>query len=411
MLAKLKNARGRLPACYLATAILAAPAAAAHGTEKVLHAFQGGNDGSGPLGNLIRDKVGNLYGTTLEGGGGTECRNSIGCGTVFQVAPDRTESVLHAFGGGCDGANPYAGLVADKAGNLYGTTQGGGTCNNDEGFGTVYKLAPDGGETVLYAFGGGSDGLAPASNLILEKNDRLYGTTEFGGNMASCGGNGCGTVFEVTPKRKEAVLYAFQGGSDGDGPYGDVIMDKAGNLYGTTLQGGGTGCYGDGCGTVFKIAPDGSEAVLYAFQGGSDGWLPQNGVVEDAAANLYGTTAAGGTDDGGSVFKVTPDGSESVLYSFQRATGGYDPEAGVILDKAGNLYGTTAFGGIGCGRAGCGVAYELAPDGTETPLYAFKGHRGRNPAGDILLDKRGDLYGTTNEGGDDNNGVVFELKR
>ncbi|MGH9918464.1 MAG: choice-of-anchor tandem repeat GloVer-containing protein, partial [Nitrososphaerales archaeon] len=308
-------------------------------------------------------------------------------------------------------ANPFAGLVADKAGNMYGTTNSGGTCNNDDGFGTVYKLAPDGSETVLYAFKGGRDGSDPVGSLILGKNGRLYGASEFGGDMAGCGGGGCGTVFEVVPKGKESVLHAFESGGDGAEPVGGVIMDKAGNLYGTTSRGGGTGCSGDGCGTVFELAPDGTETILHAFQGGSDGELPQNGVVEDSAGNLYGTTGAGGTGAVGTVFEVTPDGAETVLYSFQPGPGGAIPTS-VILDKAGNLYGTTYYGGsTGCKGAGCGVVYELAPDGTETVLNVFdKSRFGRVPSGGLLLGKHGDLYGTTGGGGDDDNGVVFELK-
>ncbi|MGH7226636.1 MAG: choice-of-anchor tandem repeat GloVer-containing protein, partial [Gemmataceae bacterium] len=166
------------------------------------------------------------------------------------------------------------------------------------------------------------------------------------------------------------------------------------------------------CGTVFELAPDGTETILHAFQGGTDGEIPQNGVVEDSVGNLYGTTLGGGTGAVGTVFEVTPDGSETVLYSFQPGPGGELPTAGVILDKVGNLYGTTYYGGsTGCKGPGCGVVYELAPDGTETVLDAFELRRdGRNPTAGLLLGAHGDLYGTTNEGGDDNNGVVFELK-
>jgi uncharacterized repeat protein (TIGR03803 family) len=407
--------RGLFCVSCLAVAIMVPSLAAAADAEKVLHAFQGGEDGDWPTADLIIDKTGNLYGTTWEGGGdGWDCNNgSNGCGTVFQMAPDGTETLVHAFAGGCDGANPVAGLVADKAGNMYGTTENGGTCNNDVGFGTVYKLAPDGTESVLYAFKNGSDGEYPSGNLAADRKGNLYGAAS-GGDAGECSNGGCGLVFKVTPKGKKTEFYAFQGGSDGDGPYGDVIMDKAGNLYGTTLQGGGTGCDGDGCGTVFKITPDGTETVLYAFQGGSDGWSPQNGVVEDGAGNLYGTTWAGGTSDDGTVFKVTPDGSESVLHSFQGGTDGSFPQAGVILDKTGNLYGTTSNGGCSgrCGGGGGGVVYELASDGTEMVLYAFDKRRfGRNPAAGLLLGKRGYLYGTTAAGGDDNDGVVFELKQ
>ncbi|HEX4077656.1 MAG TPA: choice-of-anchor tandem repeat GloVer-containing protein [Rhizomicrobium sp.] len=388
------------------------PAVPAAGAEKILHTFQGGSDGIAPWGVLIRDKTGNLYGTTAGGGGGMGCNDgSDGCGIVFRIAPDATEAVLHAFAGGCDGAFPFSGLVADKTGNFYGTTVSGGTCNSDQGDGTVYKLAPDGTETVVYAFMGGSDGYGP-NGLTADEKGNLYGMTSAGGNGPGCNNIGCGLVFEITPKGKETVLYNFQGGSDGAEPYGNVIRDAVGNLFGTTADGGSSGCGGGGCGTVFKLAPDGTETILYAFQGGSDGEFPQNGVVADSAGNLYGTTAGGGGELVGTIFEVTPAGIESVLYSFARESGGYYPEAGLIFDKAGNLYSTTSYGGgAGCkASGGCGAAFMLAPDGSETVLYGFKGHRGREPSAGLLLGKHGDLYGTTNEGGDENNGVVFELK-
>jgi uncharacterized repeat protein (TIGR03803 family) len=218
-------------------------------------------------------------------------------------------------------------------------------------------------------------------------------------------------VFELAPKGKMSVVYAFQGGSDGAGPDGSLLMDKAGNIYGTTSGGGGTDCdNGFGCGTVFKITPGGTETVLYAFQGGDDGELPQTGVIADGAGNLYGTTAAGGSGAQGTVFKVTPAGTETVLYAFQGGTDGIEPLAGLIMDKAGNLYGTTGYGGSGCKGGNCGIAFKLAPDGTETVLYAF-GNRssGHHPAAPLLMGKHNVLYGTTTAGGTDLDGVVFSV--
>lgn len=403
-----------LRGCCLAAAFMALPWAPALGAEKVLHSFQGGSDGLNPWGALTKDKAGDLLGTTAGGGGGTGCNNGTqGCGTIYRIGPRDTETVLHSFAGGCDGALPYAGLVADKSGNFYGTTAAGGVCNDNEGYGTVYKLAPDGTESVVYAFGNGSDGEGPSGSLTADGIGNLYGEAD-GGVGTGCNGVGCGVVFEMTPQGKETVLYTFQGGSDGAYPMGNVIRDAAGNLYGTTFAGGGGSCTNAGCGTVYKLAPDGTETILHAFQGGKDGWLPQNGVVADSGGNLYGTTEFGGSENVGTVFEVTSAGAESVLYSFKRESGGYYPGSGVIFDKAGNLLGTTENGGgVGCRKGGgCGTAYMLAPDGTEMVLNAFgKRRHGQGPVAGLLEGRNGSLYGTTLDGGAPGDGVVFELKR
>ena len=412
MRADLKNTNRILLGCCVPLAMLIALAGApATGAEKVVYSFQGGSDGVDPGGPLIADNIGNFYGPAGGGGGGTGCkRGNDGCGAVFKLASDGTEAVLHAFAGGCDGAFPSGGLAEDGRGNLYGTTQQGGECNNNEGLGTVFEIAADGTESVLHAFKGGSDGELPSGTLILDKKGNLYGTTPEGGNLSDCDGYGCGTVFELTPKGKKTVIYAFQGGNDGLSPQGAVIMDNAGNLYGTTGGGGGSPNCDVGCGTVFKIAPGGIESVLYSFQGGSDGSGPITGLTADSAGNLYGTTTYSGSNDDGTVFKVTPGGTETVLYSFQPGGGGEFPDAGVILDKAGNLYGTTYEGGdSGCKGRGCGVVFKLAPDGTETVLYAFGSRHGASPAAGLLMGKNDTLYGTTTAGGKDRDGVVFKV--
>jgi uncharacterized repeat protein (TIGR03803 family) len=378
--------------------------AGASGAEKVLHSFGGGSDGKLPNGSLIADGAGNLYGVTARGGDGA-CRS--GCGTVFELAPDGTESVLYAFQDGSDGAEPVGALAADSAGNLYGTTESGTLCAS---CGTVFKLTPDGAETVLYAFSGGSDGSSPAGGVIADASGNLYGVTIAGGNLSDCNEAGCGTVFKVAPDGTETVLHAFQG-NDGWEPRGNLIMDASGNLYGTTLLGGNIGgCDGNGCGTVFEVAPDGTETVLYAFNG-SDGYAPFGGVIADSAGNLYGTTFYGGVSDAGTVFKLAPDGAESILYSFKSSGGdGAGPEAGLVMDKRGNLYGTTPFGGGCCCKGGCGTAFKLTPGGTETILYAFKPEHGSHPTAALLAGKHGLLYGTTPEGGAKQRGVVFSVK-
>jgi uncharacterized repeat protein (TIGR03803 family) len=321
------------------------------GTETVLHAFAGA-DGAGPDAGLLMDKAGDLYSTTSEGGG-AGCYGGNGCGIVFELAPDGTETVLHAFTG-ADGANPYAGVIRDKAGNLYGTTWEGGACDEQYGCGTAFKLSTDGIETVLYEFTDGNDGGYPFGGLIKDKEGNLFGTTESGGSGTGCPGSvGCGTVFKLARNGAETVLYAFNGGSDGLEPLAGLIMDKAGNLFGTTAYGGGTGCGGAGCGTVFKLAPNGAESVLHAFVG-SDGANPFAGLIMDEKGNLYGTTYSGGAAGDGTVFKLKPDGTETVLHFFAGWDGAV-PGAALLMDKKGNLYGTTEYGGTN----DVGIVFEL----------------------------------------------------
>jgi uncharacterized repeat protein (TIGR03803 family) len=226
--------------------------------------------------------------------------------------------------------------------------------------------------------------------------------------MADCGDDGCGTVFEVKPNGTETVLYAFQGGSDGGEPLASVIRDGQGNLYGTTARGGNmTDCGGNGCGVVFKLTPSGTESVVYAFQGGDDGVFPAGDLMMDKSGNLYGTTLEGGEGNIGTVFKIAPGGAETVLYAFHGAGDGAYPKAGLIEDKAGNLYGTTTAGGTG----DFGTVFKLAPDGTETVLNSFGGTSGSDPNGNLLAGNNGNLYGTAEQGGNDNVGVVFAVKR
>jgi uncharacterized repeat protein (TIGR03803 family) len=380
-----------------------------------LHKFTGKSDGSGPAAGLIADGASNLYGTTVAGGRGTGCSegNDFGCGTVFKVAKGGNETILHAFAGGCDGAWPEGSVNGDSQNNLYGTTSGGGVCKSHGGFGTVYKIAPDGSETVLYAFQAGVDGGFPEGNLVRDQDGNLFGTTENGGDMTECTGNGCGVVFEVTPAGGETVLHAFQAGADGSQPFAGLMMDNSGNLFGTTMLGGGSANCSGGCGTVFEVTPDETETVLYAFQGGTDGCLPRAGLISDGAGNFYGTASACGADGYGAVFKVTSGGSETLLHSFQAGSDGEDPFSGLVMDNSGDLYGTTYYGsGSGCGkRGGCGTIFEVTAGGSEEILYAFRNSHGRYPEAGLLLDADGDLYGTAASGGKHNHGIVFELKK
>jgi len=272
---------------------------------------------------------------------------------VFKISASGTESVLHSFGpsGGTDGDEPTAGLIMDSAGNLYGTTYGGGVSYT----GTVFKISASGTESVLHSFGpdSGTDGVLPVAGLIADSAGNLYGTTGYGGT------NGNGTVFKISASGTESILHSFgpNVGIDGDLPIAGLIMDSAGNLYGTTYGGGV-----NNTGTVFKISASGTESVLYSFgpDGGTDAQYPTAGLIMDSAGNLYGTTESGGAHLGGTVFKINASGKEWMLHSFDPFNGRTDgqyPDAGLIMDSTGNLYGTTGFGGTN----GNGAVFELSP--------------------------------------------------
>ena len=396
--------------------------------ETTLHSFGNGTDGQSPQAGLIFDAAGNLYGTTL--GGGIHCTPD-GCGTVFELSPNGsggwTKTVLHSFGNGTDGQGPDAGLIFDAAGNLYGTTAGGGIY----GEGTVFELSPrEGGgwtETVLHSFGNGTDGARPYAGLIFDASGNLYGTTYYGGIHIACFGDygGCGTVFELSPRDgggwTETVLHSFgnPANEDGQGPYAGLVFDAAGNLYGTTSEGG---IHGDG--TVFELSPNGSggwtETMLHSFGNGTDGNYSDATLIFDRAGNLYGTTVYGGIHCApygcGTVFEMSPrQGSgwtETVLHSFGSGTDGQNPTAGLIFDAADNLYGTTQAGGI---HAYYGTVLEMSPrqggGWTETVLHSFNndGTHGAYPIAGVVLDNAGNLYGTTIQGGIHSDGTAFEI--
>ena len=350
-----------------------------------LYSFTGsGSNGANPAASLIADPAGNLYGTTLNGGAG-------GQGTVFQLDPSGNLTVLYSFAGG-DGSHPRAALIADAAGNLYGTTINGGT----QDAGTVFQLTPSGTLKLLYSFTGGGDGALPFAGLIADAAGNLYGTTNGGG------ASGQGTVFQLDSSGTLNVLYSFTGGNEAS-PWAGLIADAAGNLYGSTEG-------GDGPGAVFQLMPSGALNVLHSFTG-RDGAVPHGGLMFDAAGNLYGTTHNGGASGYGTVFQLTPVGALNVLYSFTGGSDGAYPEAGLISDMAGNLYGTTYGGGAG----GQGTVFQLTPSGNLTVLYSFTlGSDGAWPVGGLVADAAGNLYGTTSSGGATAScpggcGTVFEL--
>lgn len=393
---------------------------------RVFYTFIDGTDGGVTYAGVVGDRQGNLYGTTTLGGDlSAMCAYGIpGCGVVYKLDPNSTQTVLHDFTGGLDGGtfpfNPT--LILDEAGNLYGSSGGGGVF----GYGNVFEVQASGNEVVLYSFTGGTDGNPNgySAPLLRDEAGNLYGTTSEGGNST-----GCGVVYKIEHSSDrwgmpavsgETVLYAFQGGTDGcqPDPFGSLIRDDEGNLYGTTIGGGPF--YN---GTVYKLDPSGKETVLYSFTGGTDGGVPFGGLVRDKAGNLYGVATVGGDLAAtvcsppagcGAAFKLDPSGKLTVLHAFTGLADGGAPYGGPILDAAGNLYGTTYFGGtLAAPCYGyCGVVYKLDPAGNETVLYSFPGGAdGNNPYPRLFQDGEGDLYGTTSQGGDTNCncGTVFKL--
>ena len=314
------------------------------------------------------------------------------------------ERVLYSLNGVTDGASPEAALFMDAQGNLYGTNEVGGSngCGNS-GCGTVFKLSPQGKETTLHVFTG-DDGAYPIAELAADSAGNLYGTTYNGGAYVA------GTVFKVSSRGKTTIIYNFTGGNDGGNPFAGLVADDSGNFYGTTTGGGA-----HGAGTVFKITPRGRETVIYSFAGGSDGVYPIGSLLRDSAGNFYGTATNGGIDCDGSgvgcgiVFKLTPKGKETVLYRFEGGEHGADPAAGLIMDAAGTLYGTTNNGGSDCD---CGNVFKLTARGKQTALHVFTGGSdGGNAKSRLVLDITGNLYGTAGSGGsgDCSCGVVFKV--
>jgi uncharacterized repeat protein (TIGR03803 family) len=376
---------------------IAAPQVSAQ-SFTVIHNFTGGSDGANPLGGfyIVGDS---LYGAASSGG-------SSGVGVVFRLNTSGEETVLHEFSGGTDGANPQGHLVMDKAGNFYGTTNAGGVSNA----GTVFKVTRKGVETVLYSFAGKPDGANPVAGLAIDKAGNLYGTTTAGGS------SGNGTVFKLAVPTvtggewAEEVLYSFGTGTDGKIPIGGVTLDASGNLYGTT-SGGGT----DGDGTVFQLTPSTpswTENILHSFALGSDGGVPYAGLVLDGET-FYGATTeggAGGQNGGGTIFELK---KASGAWTFSELYGlsgwGISGSYRNLLIVSGKIYATTHCDG----QDNAGTVYELSLSSGAwdyTPLYVFTGGSdGLYSFSNLVSDEEGNLYGTTNEGGANNLGVVFKV--
>lgn len=386
-------------------ALISTPSAQAQ-TFTVLHEFSAGRDGANPTAGVVLDAAGNIYGVTWIGG-------SFNYGTVFEVDAAGKEKVLHSFLGG-DGLYPVAGLMLDAAGNLYGTTEYGGTAEGgscEHGCGTVFKLTPAGQQTVLYAFTGKRDGGGPSSALIHDAIGNLYGTGGGGGDP-SCFGSGCGVIFKLNTANQENALYSFTGGTDGQMPAG-IVRDAAGDFYGTTYDGGALGY-----GIVWKLDKSGAFSVFYSFTGGADSGDPKGPPIADKSGNLYGATygVGEGLQGYGVVYKLDSAGNFTLLYTFNGTTDGQYP-GGLVLDAEGNLYGTALGGGTGtgCYYGGCGTVFEVDAGGNFTVLHSFTGADGELPNG-LIIDAAGNLYGTALGGGHATNkcyyggcGTVFKL--
>lgn len=362
-------------------------------TFNVLYAFQGKGDGRNPQVGIFRGAV---YGTTLLGGD-TPCA----CGTVFKLSSAGEWILLHVFHG-YDGANPAAGLIMDELGNLYGTTSQGGAGSSS--YGTIFKMTPPSSptghwtESVLYSFSGGTDGAHPYAGLFRDSIGNMYGTTNGGGKY------GLGTVFKLGIGGDLTVLYSFAGAPDGQHPYGGVVQGSNGNLYGTTNEGGAFNF-----GVVFEVDKGGRETVLRSFNGKTDGAYPSDGVVMDKGGNLYGTTNEGGSSDNeGTIFKIDNGGSFSVLHAFTGRVGGANPSAGMVMAPSGMLYGTTTQGGDSDFD---GTVFALEPTTNAfLVLHVMAGGNGGSfPCTGVALDPEGNLYGSTANGGPFERGLVFQI--
>lgn len=401
-------------------------AADAQVSVDVIHRFAGGSDGARPNAALIQGTDGNFYGTT--GYGGSACQ-PLGCGTVFQMTTEGTIRILHAFTGGPDGANPAGPLVQAADGYFYGTTFGGGDTSRcfGNGCGTVFRMTPAGTLTTLHVFTGGPEDGGIPTGLLEATDGTFYGMTTRGGDLTCGAPNGCGTVFQMAPDGRITVLHAFAGDTDGAVPSEALIEATDENFYGTTSF-GGAGCTAPsqwgGCGTVFRMTPDGAVTILYAFTGGFDGKNPHAALLEaddpgqaavgggrkrrcrprddctpsSQPGSLWGTTQFGGVpcfrDIGcGTVFQLTPDGTFTTVHLFSAAGGGAHPVAPLIQASDGNIYGTAPTSPF---RDQFGAIFQIAPTGAVSTVHVFNVNGSEGTFPNALLEvSDGLFYGTT----------------
>lgn len=376
-------------AASLAVAIALPAQAVSQPRVKTLYSFQGGSDAAMPAASLTLGADGSFYGTSESGG--------AGFGAVFKIDSSGSESLVYRFLGGADGATPEAPLLRGSDGNFYGTTVAGGTANA----GTIFCLAPSGQKTVLYSFPGGQGGAAPWGGLVQTADGNFYGTTTAGGTY------GNGTLYRLANGRV-VLLHAFSSATEGDTPYAGLSLGSDGNLYGSASAGGR-----NGGGTVFRLTPAGGFSVLHTFGAANDGANPKAPLTLGSDGNFYGTTFAGGANGGGTVFKMTPTGQTTVLYSFAGGNEGIYPAGALAQGSDGSWYGTTQYGG---GTYGNGTVYRLAPGGGQSVLHVFSyTGGGLLPAAGLIPDGKGHYYGVTQYGGNRRCGegygcgVLFEL--
>jgi uncharacterized repeat protein (TIGR03803 family) len=388
----------RLWLLWAAALLLPTFCAEARAVFTSLHSFQVSTNGVSPLAPLVQGGDGNLYGTTESGG------TNGGYGTVFKISTNGALTSLYSFTGGNDGANPEAGLVQGSDGSFYGTTIAGGT----NYYGTVFKISTDGALTSLYSFSGGNDGAEPAAGLVQGSDGFFYGTTEGGGT------NDAGTIFQISTGGVLTSWYSFSGGNDGANPEAGLVQGSDGFFYGTTESGGSTNLGGgSGLGTVFQIRAIGALTTLYTFgmitnMSGEavDGAYPDAGLVQGSGGFFYGTTEFGGTNDSGTVFKINSASELTSLYSFSGGDDGSNPDAGLVQDSEGNFYGTTENGGTNY----AGTVFKIGAGGALASLYSFSGgNDGASPEAGLVQGSDGYLYGTTFEGGAQSQGTVFQI--
>jgi uncharacterized repeat protein (TIGR03803 family) len=358
-------------------------------TVTVLHSFGAGTDGANPSARLIQTPDGTFYGTTVNGG-------DAASGTVFTMTPTGATQTLYSF---TFGANPEEALIQASDGDFYGTTRNGGSYS----MGTVFKINAAGVKTALHSFGNGDGGANSIAAVIQASDGNFYGTTYYGGAF------GEGTVFKISAAGDQTTLYSFAGGTDGANPAAALIQGTDGHLYGTTYYGGGVA----DCGTVFRITLAGVETVLHAFSGGAEGAYVDVGLVQGSDGNFYGVTAGGGTGDVGTVFAITPAGDATVLYSFAGGEDGSNPADGatpssrLIEARDGNFYGTTFIGGTN----EVGTIFRISPAGDYSVVHSF----GATETGAVYPDSAlvqaedGEFYGTTEFGGDNGLGTVYKI--
>ena len=392
--------------CFSAVVLLASAAAAS--TTHLIYSFAGEEDGEYADTDLVIDSAGNIYGTTVQGG-------DHASGTVWELTNTGQHLVLYSFTGGQDGGEPYKGVTLDAQGNLYGTAVTGGRGGCEGGCGVVYKLthtASGWRQNVVYYFSGGNDGSGPGSGVTIDSAGNVFGMTPTGG------ANGLGVVFQLsglaTGIPRFRVIHTFTGGADGATGSAGRMLIRNGKLYGVATAGGSFGN-----GAAFELTPtpvgEWSVKTLYSFRGEPDAGFPYGGLLFDSRGNLFGTTYYDGAHDVGAVYELmpTPSGewNEKVLYSFRGGTDGAGSIGNLVSDRAGNLYGTTSEGGAGCS---CGVIFKLSPVGiagwSESVVYRFQGA----PDGGFVYngmvgDGTGNFYGATVHGGPDDDGAVYKF--